>query len=58
MGNVKVINRSVLEDYAAVMRVGTFMAGLENEALHDTNGNQIIKIKKMKGICYLVTDAE
>jgi len=58
MGNTKIINNSVLADYAAIVRVGTFMAGCEYEALYNTAGEQIVKIKQVKEQCYVVTDVD
>jgi len=57
MGTVKIINNSTLTDYAAVMRIGRFMAGDEYYSVHDERGNKIVNIEKTNK-AYIVTDIE
>ncbi len=56
MGTIKIINNSVLADYAAIMRIGRFLAGDEYYALHDDYGKVIVSIKKLESNTYVVTD--
>jgi len=56
MGSIKIINNSTLADQAAVMRVGSLLAGDDYFALHDGNGVKIVNIRKQKNGTYLVTD--
>jgi len=58
MGDTTITNLSTLTDYAAVARVGVFMAGREYEALHDACGIRIINIKQENQTHFTVTDAD
>jgi len=57
MGTIKIINHSTLADYAAIMRVGSFMAGEEQFATY-SEGIPIIKINKSSNNTYVLTDIE
>lgn len=58
MGNITIINHSTFADYSAVMRVGSMIAGDEYSAIHDEDGNIVVKIKKQKDNSYLIVDAD
>ena len=56
MGSITVINRSILADHAALMRVAALLVGDEHKATHDNAGNKIVNIRISRKNTYLVTD--
>lgn len=58
MGDTTITNLSTLTDYAAVARVGIYMAGREYEALHDACDIRIINITQGKQSHFTVTESD
>lgn len=58
MGTIKIINNSTLTDYAAVMRIGRFMAGDEYFSVHDEQRQKIVNIKKQGTNSYIIFDVK
>lgn len=56
MGTIKIINNSTLLDYAAVLRVGMYMANNETATLNERL-EVTIKIE-VRNKAYIVTDIE